>query len=75
MVAIKNLYTLASANQKSRHIGGQRCETLYTLTARHENSIYIERSMGHNGCSTVAQKSRTVKRNDTSLQLASQSGF
>jgi hypothetical protein len=75
MVAIKTLYTLASANQKSRHIGGQRCETLYTLTARHENSIYIEPSLGHNGTSASAQKSRTVKRNDTGLQLASQSSF
>jgi hypothetical protein len=44
------------------------------LAVCHENSIYIEPSMGHNDCSTGAQKSRTVKRNDTGLQLASQSG-
>jgi hypothetical protein len=75
MVANKTLYTLASANQNSIYIAGLRRETLYILAARHENSTYIEPSMGHNDCSTGAQKSRTVKRNDTGLQLASQSDF
>ena len=59
-------------------LGGRGCptvanKTLYTLAVRHENSIYIEPSLGHSGCSTGAQKSRTVKRNDTGLQSASQS--
>jgi hypothetical protein len=75
MVAKKTLYTLASANQNSIYIAGLRRETLYTLAAHHENSIYIEPSLGHNVCSAGAQKSRTVKRNDTGLQLASQSSF
>jgi hypothetical protein len=75
MVANKTLHTLASAFQNSTYIAGLRRETLYILAARHENSIYIEPSLGHNGCSTGAQKSSTVKRNDTGLQLASQSNF
>ena len=50
-------------------------KTLYTLASANQNSIYIEPSMGHNDCSTGAQKSSTVKRNDTGLQLTSQSGI
>ncbi len=45
------------------------------LVGRHQNSIYIEPSMGHNRRSSSAQKSRSVKRNDTGLQLASQGEF
>jgi hypothetical protein len=75
MVANKTVYTLVSANQNSIYIAVLRRETLYKLAARYENSIYIEPSLGHNGSSASAQKSRTVKRNDTGLQLASQSGF
>jgi hypothetical protein len=75
MVANKTLYTLASANENSIYIASLRRETLYTLAARYENSIYIEPSLGHNGSSASAQKSRTVKRNDTGLQLTSQSDF
>ena len=58
-------------------MGGEVVETktLYTLAVRNENSIYIEPSLSHNGCSTGAQKSGTVKRNDTGLQLSSQSKF
>ena len=40
-----------------------------------QNSIYIEPSLGHNGPSASAQKTRTVKRNDTGLQPVSQSDF
>jgi len=45
------------------------------LAVLHENSIYIEPSLGHNRSSASAQKSRSVKRNDTGLQLVSQSDF
>lgn len=48
MVAIKTLYTLASADQNSMHIAGLLRETLYTLAARHKKSIYIEPSLSHN---------------------------
>jgi hypothetical protein len=50
-------------------------KTLYTLAVGYENSIYIEASLGHKGSSAGAQKSSTVKRNDTGLQLVSQSDF
>ncbi len=57
------------------YIEAVRAKTLYTLAARYENSIYIEPSLGHNGPSASAQKTRTVKRNDTGLQPVSQSDF
>ena len=40
MVAIKTLYTLASADQNSMHIAGLLRETLYTLS-RLEPKLYI----------------------------------
>lgn len=40
MVAIKTLYTLASADQNSMHIASLRRETLYTLSLL-EQKLYI----------------------------------
>ena len=40
MVAIKTLYTLASANQNSIYIAGLGLETLYTLSLP-EQKLYI----------------------------------
>jgi hypothetical protein len=54
---------------------GTTRQSLFKSSVSAENSIYIEPWLGHNGCATGAQKSRTVKRNDTGLQLASQSDF
>jgi hypothetical protein len=50
-------------------------KTPHTLSVCYENSIYIAPSLGHNGCWVGAQKSRTVKRNDTGLHPSAQSGI
>ena len=85
-VGSDTLYPLSHLERKLHVHWPVRTKTPYTLPVcgaklyihwgrSSENSIYIEPSLGHSGTSASAQKIRTVKRNDTGLQLSSQNDF